>query len=559
MPELSSTSPATTPEINRGRTAMSRSMLSRPLQQAFSDGLLDLGALFDYGCGRGDDIKTLAALGLDANGWDPAHRPNTKRDPSPVVNLGYVVNVIEDPPERATALRTAWDLTLSVLVVSARLTWDQDVNAGHPYGDGYITSTGTFQKFYTHEELKVWIESVLGESAITAAPGICYVFRDKGSAQQLLARNTRRSALPRRGVAELLVEQHRNTLAPLEKFVSTRRRLPAPTEIDQVPDLIDTFGSIRGAFLIIRHATGAHNWPDIDLGTKKRSTVRFEEHLEDLQPLIDFVNERGRLPRRGELANEETLDEQFGSPRAAFSLVRRVTGPAPWESVEHAAAQSFLVYTALAAFGGRPKFSELPHDLQYDAKDLFGSYTNACKAADQLLHSIADNDAINEACTSVEFGKLLPEALYVHVDFVSELPPVLRVYEGAARQITGNVDDATLVKINRVKPQVSYLVYPDFKSDPHPALQASIVGKLGAIRMKHRYFGDRANPPILHRKDAFLPMAHPDWKKYNRLSRQEERAGLLDRPDIGTQEGWARVLAETGYLLRGHQLRQVKP
>jgi hypothetical protein len=552
------TAMATASDIYRGRTAMSRTMLSRPLQQAFADGLLDHGDIFDYGCGRGDDLKTLGAIGLVASGWDPAHRPEADRCSASIVNLGYVINVIEDLPERATALRGAWDLTKSALVVAARLTWDQDANAGRPFGDGYITSTGTFQKYYTHEELKAWIESVLGEPAITAAPGICYVFRDKGSAQQLLARNTRRSTLPRRGVAELLVEQHRDTLTPLEEFVSTHRRLPTPTEIEKAAELVDTFGSIRGAFLVIRHATGAHKWPDIDLGTKKRSTARFEENLEDLQPLIDFVNERGRLPRSGELDNEAILDEQFGSPRAAFSLIRRVTGPAAWEAVEHAAMQNFLVYAALAAFGGRPKFSELPDDLQYDAKDLFGSYTNACKSADRLLHSIADNAAINEACTSVPFGKLMPEALYVHVNYVSELPPVLRVYEGAARQITGNVDDATLVKINRVKPQVSFLVYPDFDSDPHPTLHASIVAKLGEIRMKHRYFGNSANPPILHRKDSFLPETHPDWKKYNRLSRQEERAGLLDRPDIGTRDGWAHVLAEAGYALHGHQLRRLQ-
>jgi hypothetical protein len=558
MDGLQATATATASDIDRGRTAMSRTMLSKPLQQAFTDGLLDHGDIFDYGCGRGDDLKTLAAIGLVASGWDPAHRPDADRHSASVVNLGYVINVIEDPPERAAALREAWKLAKSALVVAARLTWDQDANAGRPFGDGYITSTGTFQKYYTHEELKAWIESVLGEPAITGAPGICYVFRDKGSAQQLLARNTRRSTRPRRGVAELLVEQHRHTLLPLEEFVSTHRRLPAPTEIATASHLVDTFGSIRGAFFVIRHATGANNWPDIDLGTKRRSNARFEEHLEDLQPLIDFVNERGRLPRSGELDNEGTLDELFGSPRAAFSLIRRVTGPAPWETVELAAAQNFLVYAALAAFGGRPKFSDLPEDLQYDAKDLFGSYTNACKSADRLLHSIADNTAINEACVSVPFGKLMPEALYIHVDYVSELPPLLRVYVGAALQITGNVDDATLLKINRVKPQVSFLVYPDFDCDPHPALHASIVAKLGEIRMKHRYFGGSANPPILHRKDSFLPETHPNWRKYNRLSRQEERAGLLDRPDIGTRDGWAQALAQAGYALHGHQLRELK-
>ena len=65
------------------------------------------------------------------------------------------------------------------------------------------------------------------------------------------------------------------------------------------------------------------------------------------------------------------------------------------------------------------------------------------------------------------------------VSRVAELPALLRVYEGAARQLTGDVDDATIVKLNRLKPQVSFLVYPGFAEVPHPVLEASIVAKLG--------------------------------------------------------------------------------
>ena len=131
------------------------------------------------------------------------------------------------------------------------------------------------------------------------------------------------------------------------------------------------------------------------------------------------------------------------------------------------------------------------------------------------------------------------------------------MYEGAARTITGNVDDATLGKINRQKPQVSFLVYPDFDTDPHPALKASIVAKLGEIRLKHRYFGDSENPPILHRKDSFVPESYPLFGKFARLTQQEERAGLLARNDIGTLAGWTAVPTDARMELRGHQLRSV--
>ena len=533
---------------------MSRSLLSRPLQQALSDGLLSDTDVFDYGCGRGDDVRTLSALGLEAHGWDPAHSPGSPRRAAGLVNLGYVVNVIEDPLERVDVLKSAWELAGSVLVVSARLTWEMDGSRTRPFGDGVLTSADTFQKFFTHEELKAWVESILGRPAVTAAPGVLYVFRKQSDAQQLLARITRRSSVPRRGFAELLVEQHREAMEPLREFVSSSRRLPRADELETAQDLIEVFGSLRSAFLVLRHASGAHFWADVDLGAKRRSKLRFDEHIEDLQPLMDFVAERGRTPRPGELANEATLNQKFGSVRAAFSLVRKVTGPSPWEEYELHAKTNFMIYSALAAFSGRPKFSELPDDLQHDAKDLFGSYRNACQASDQLLHQIADMDAIDQACQEAPFGKLTGEALYVHVDYLNQLPALLRVYEGAARHITGNVDDATLVKLNRIKPQVSFLVYPTFEVDPHPALEASIVAKLGEIRMKHRFFGNSSNPPILHRKEAFVPETHPTWAKFRRLTDQEERASLLDRPDIGTRHGWDALLEAAGYSLRGHRL-----
>jgi hypothetical protein len=412
-----------------------------------------------------------------------------------------VVNVIEDRFERADALRAAWSLATSVLVVSARLAWEADAQTGKPYLDGRLTNAGTFHKFFTPEELKAWVEATIGRVAVTAAPGVLYVFRDDRGAQRLLAHHSRHSSRPRQGVAELLYDQGRVLLDPLETFVSEHRRLPSPPEIESVDALIDTFGSIRAAFSLIRRATGPRRWSDVDLGARRRSERRFEEHLDDLQPLIDFVTDRGRLPRAGELANELELTAEFGSIRAAFSLVRRVTGSGRWTELEHAAKENFLVYAALAAFGGRPKFSDLPEDLQYDAKDLYGSYSAACTEADRLLFSIANLDAINAACTKASFGKLTPEALYVHAGYVSELPTLLRVYEGAARQLTGDVNDATLIKLNRLKPQVSFLVYPAFENDPHPAIEASVVAKLGDVRVKYRYFGNSVNPAILHRKE----------------------------------------------------------
>ena len=64
-------------------------------------------SVFDYGCGRGDDIRLLRNLGHDATGWDPAHAPTNDKSPAQLVNLGYVINVIEEPTERVETLRAA--------------------------------------------------------------------------------------------------------------------------------------------------------------------------------------------------------------------------------------------------------------------------------------------------------------------------------------------------------------------------------------------------------------------------------------------------------------------
>ena len=80
---------------------MRRDSLSRPIRLALLHEIVSSGVtVFDYGCGRGDDIDRLKRRGVDAKGWDPHHKPNVKQRPANVVNLGYVVNVVEDPIER---------------------------------------------------------------------------------------------------------------------------------------------------------------------------------------------------------------------------------------------------------------------------------------------------------------------------------------------------------------------------------------------------------------------------------------------------------------------------
>ena len=65
-------------------------------------------SVLDYGCGKGDDVRELEAHGIDVTGWDPVHRPNEEYSNRDIVNLGFVLNVIEDRQERTETLINAW-------------------------------------------------------------------------------------------------------------------------------------------------------------------------------------------------------------------------------------------------------------------------------------------------------------------------------------------------------------------------------------------------------------------------------------------------------------------
>ena len=204
----------------------------------------------------------------------------------------------------------------------------------------------------------------------------------------------------------------------------------------------------------------------------------------------------------------------------------------------------------------RPRpISALPIGLRRDIRSFFGSDSDGCRRADDLLFRAGDADAVDDACRRSAVGKLLPNALYVHRTALEALDPLLRVYEGCARAYLGEIERANLIKLNRHSGKVSYLVYPDFDADPHPALLRSIKLNLRTREIESTDYAASANPPVLHRKEAFLLPDDPRRAKFERLTRQEERAELLDETaTIGTRVGWAERLRERGYALRGHRL-----
>lgn len=479
---------STKDRIARHKTAIGRSTLSRPLRLALTDGILkEDSGLLDYGCGRGDDLRILKLMGFKGDGWDPAHRPEAPLASAPIVNIGYVVNVIEDPEERMETLSRAWALTEQILIVSARLASEvQTLAIYKEFSDGCLTSKGTFQKFFEQHQLKHWIDHTLGVSSVPAGPGIFYVFRDDEARENFLASRYRR-----------------HVLIP---------RLARPIEL-------------------------------------------FEQNKDLLQPLIEFFAEHGRVPADVELADIGAVRDVFGSTKRAFRVIQEATDTKKWNEIANERSQDLMVYLALSRFDGRPRFAQLPQSLQYDVKSFFTSYKNACDAADDLLFSVGEMTAVDDASKHSHLGKKLPDGLYIHESALEQLPPILRIYEGCARGYIGRVEGANVIKLNRREPKITYLQYPDFESDPHPTLKSSLSVHLQTFRVKSREYGHFKNPPILHRKDTLLHPVHPLHSKFARLTRIEVQKGLYDDASrIGTRDGWNEALAAKGLTLRGHRL-----
>jgi DNA phosphorothioation-associated putative methyltransferase len=201
------------------------------------------------------------------------------------------------------------------------------------------------------------------------------------------------------------------------------------------------------------------------------------------------------------------------------------------------------VYLALSHFGKRPKFKDLSPTIRTDIKALFGSYQQACTAADLMLMSLGRTELIEERCRQSAIGQQRPNSLWVHVSALDQLDPLLRLYEGCASRTIGRPEEATVVKFHVQKPQITYLFYPGFDKEPHPAIAYQHGDRAaGSARPLPRLRPD--NPPLLHQKDQLITEDYPGYAKFAKLSQQERNWGLLEDPKaIFDRRGWEQCLS----------------
>ncbi|PSO50259.1 MAG: DNA phosphorothioation-associated methyltransferase [Cyanobacteria bacterium SW_9_44_58] len=482
-----SAAPPKKPKIERHKAAIVRQQLSRPVRVALEAELFTSDTtFFDYGCGHGGDVQRIAEKGYESRGWDPYYHPDAPLVEADIVNLGYVINVIEDTAERREALLKAWELTRRVLIVSAQVLINDSANRQVAYGDGVITRRNTFQKYYEQEELKSYIDQILEVDAVAIGLGIYLVFRDQTEA---------------------------------ETFRASRFRSHAAT-----PRL-------------------------------QKRVRRFEDYQVLLTPLMDFMTERGRLPAKGELPEEPQIKAELGGLRRAFKVILQATNQEDWNAIAQQRTEELKLYLATALLTHRPKLKDFSDTVREDIKGLFGTFKHACAEAEAMLFSLGDQAVIEEKIRNSKIGLKLNKSLLVHLSCLEELDPLLRLYEACASRTIGRLEEVTVVQFYVGKPKIAYLSYPEFDSDPHPALKAKMEVNLSDLKVNYTEY-HQDNPPILHEKEKLVSSDYPLYEKFARLTKQERDWGLLDDfKAIRDRRGWLKRLEENGAELKGYQLR----
>jgi DNA phosphorothioation-associated putative methyltransferase len=457
--------------VQRHRTAMARRGLSTPMQALWRHGYL-AGAMtvFDYGCGRGDDLAALEASGVAAKGWDPYFRPDAPREESDVVNLGFVLNVIEDPGERRAALTRAYGLARRVLAVSALLGGRAAEERHRAFGDGVLTSRNTFQKYFGHEELGEYIAAVLGREPVSVGPGLFFVLRSDEDEQEFLEERQRSSG--------------RYGMMPSAPARPVLERAPRPPR-----------------------------------AARPKAPTRWERHAELVDAFWEGCVALGRLPREGEFARLAELTTEVAS---ASVVLRRLTMERGADAMERARQRrmgDLSVFLALNVFERRRSAGSWGARARIDLREFWGSYAKATEAGQALLFSLRDPKAIAAACATAQAAGLgwlvAGESLQVDARLVNELPPTLRVYIGCAGKLYGEVQQADVVKVHIASGKVSLMRYDDYEGCAIPMLIERVKVDLRRQQVSDYSYGygeEGFAPQPLYMKSRYM---HPAMEGYD--------------------------------------------
>ena len=391
--------------IQRHRTAMVRHTLSQPMSLLVQHGLIRPGVtVFDYGCGQGDDLRSLAAAGIEAAGWDPHFCPDNPKIAADIVNLGFVLNVIEDPSERREALQSAWALSRKALAISTMIAGQVPTEGLRPFRDGFLTRRGTFQKYFSHAELRALIAEAIGPAPVPAAPGIFVAFRQGEDQEEFLLRRR--------------IGRRASTLA--YRAPSRRRgaavRPPADERVNPALEILAELTNLRG-----------------------RPPVAEEVPAEALELL---ARERVSLPRALDLMMQHHLTQEALDAAAA------------------AMREDLLVHYALSRLNHSTTADRPSPSMVRDVRAHFGSQREALASATHYLLALGDENRVQLAMVTTARRKIgvldHKERLLLDARQTESLPGVLRVYLGCAAYLAGEPGPNALIRIDSRLRTVSY-------------------------------------------------------------------------------------------------------
>ena len=482
-------------KIHRHKTALVRREISKPVKTLLELGQLRRGeSFFDYGCGYGGDVEAIGKLGHEANGWDPVHAPDSPKKSADVVNLGFVLNVIEDPAERVDAVLDAWNHTQRVLLVSTLIAGQESYDDILTFGDGVITKRDTFQKYFEPADIQALLEDTLQTEAVPVGLGIYLVFRDTADLHDFLASRARRFI----------------------DWESLSRRL----------------GILKA------------------LRTKRDP---YDTHRELLDAFWESVLVLGRIPREDEFDRLAEVRKACGSLSRALQLFIDRFGEPTFGAARQRRKEDLLVFIAAAQLRRKIPFNQLSLRLQRDLRAFFGSYTNAEEKARELMFAAGDSDELEIAAAQLDFGSLDPREGHFtfHRSLLDELPVILRVYVECAARLYGNPRECDLIKIHLHSRKLTFHYYRDFDTTPLPELLTRI--KIDLRRLFVTVIDHTTGPEhqILFFKERFLPKEHPDRPKIDRFSAKLRKLGLREET-IGygpTKEKFESALADRGLTM----------
>jgi DNA phosphorothioation-associated putative methyltransferase len=474
--------------VERHRTALTRHDLSKPVKTLLEFEQLQAGhSFFDYGCGLGADVRTLKELGYEATGWDPVHAPEKICTSADIVNLGYVLNVIEDPAERIETLMNAWRLTRLLLVVSAQIG-DAAANAPHamPFNDGVLTSRNTFQRYFGQKEFQQYIEDALEVPAVPVAVGIFYVFKSP---------------------------------TDLELFMQSRSRRKVVWK-----DLGIDLGTPNRVHKVNRSAENS----------RPPARSRFDPiltHRDLVEQFWSCILTLGRLPLPTEFVEYPELCRLFGSAKRALRYVLKVNGSDLFTRAEGARRADLLVYLATAPLRRIVPFSLLPESTRNDIQTFFGSYKSALAEGSALLRSLGDLNNIALACDETDIGWQDEKNLYVHTSTLDRIPTILRTLVACGEFLYGNALDADIVRIHKHSFKITFLAYSSFSSSPLPRLvQRARVN----LRTQHvDIFDHSRDGQILFFKERFVSFTGQENETVHALSTVLRDLGISEKTFYG--------------------------